>query len=65
MCIYGVQRAVCVIGNVGGNQSNKGFKQGNFLTAKPEQDTTKLFIRENNSERPVDALAENGNLLTH
>ena len=35
--------AVCVVGNVVGNQSNKGFKQGNFLTAKPEQDTTKLL----------------------
>ena len=44
MCIYDVELGVCVIGNVGGNQSNKGFKQGNFLTAKPEQDTTKLSV---------------------
>ena len=26
MCIYDVELGVCVIGNVGGNQSNKGFK---------------------------------------
>ena len=40
MCVYGVELAVCVIGNVGGNQSNKGFKQGKLSYTKPKQNTT-------------------------
>ena len=40
MCIYGVQWAVCVIGNVQEIRVIKALNRENFPETKPEQNTT-------------------------
>ena len=47
--------AVCVIGNVGGNQSNKGFKQGKLSrhSTRVKHPNSKTYKKKSHKKYPI------------